>query len=166
MADDLDIQIIKYNEKCIVLRGEDTKTYKENIKQINGKYSDRLKGGPGWIFPSSRRAEVEKALAGFVSGEPIKPRSYRNQQSSGPPSNIGKRLTSLEEKMNEMMLMLQILVERKSGGDEDGDTEDEGDDEAEYVYEYDEGDEGESSEDDEPLKAKKAQKTRRKRLLG
>ena len=53
-----DIFMEKYSEKSFVLRG-DTRTYKEDIKKLGGKYNSRLKGGPGWIFPLVKEAVVK-----------------------------------------------------------------------------------------------------------
>ncbi len=63
---ELDLTVHEYSEKSIVVRGEDTKLYKEELKDLGGKYNSRLKGGPGWIF--SKRYE-DKVLSFVCSGQ-------------------------------------------------------------------------------------------------
>lgn len=59
----IDIQVIEYTPKCIVLTGEGTKALKEEIKKLGGKPSYYLKDiSFGWIFPKTREAQVRKVL--------------------------------------------------------------------------------------------------------
>ncbi len=51
-----------YTEKCIVVRG-DTKTHAQKLLELGGKHNDRLKrGGPGWIFPMTKKDVVQKFM--------------------------------------------------------------------------------------------------------
>lgn len=54
------MEISDYSEKAIVLRGEKTKDCMEGLKEMGGKYNAVLKGGPGWIFPKTKREVLEK----------------------------------------------------------------------------------------------------------
>ena len=64
------MNLFEYTEKSIVLVGEDTKLYKDQIKDLFGKFNNFLKprpehkfdGGAGWIFSKSRKLDVEKFL--------------------------------------------------------------------------------------------------------
>ena len=51
------LSIENYSDKSFVIRG-DTRDVKEELKRLGGKYNSRLRGGPGWIFPKSKRDEV------------------------------------------------------------------------------------------------------------
>lgn len=51
------LSIEKYSEKCIVVRGE-TKTYLNELKELGGKWNAGLKGGGGWIFPTTKLDKV------------------------------------------------------------------------------------------------------------
>lgn len=61
-------QIINYSDKAIALVGE-TKTIKEQLKAIGGRFNARLTCGAGWIFPIKMREEVEA----LINGEEVKP---------------------------------------------------------------------------------------------
>ena len=71
-------QLIDYSEKAIALVG-DTRDIKEQLKQLGGRFNPRLSCGCGWIFPKSKRDEVEKLIQGgtveSVKGEKIDTKS-------------------------------------------------------------------------------------------
>ena len=52
------MNIENYSEKAIVVRGEDTKKYKNELMDLGGKYNALLKGGPGWIFPKIKQNKI------------------------------------------------------------------------------------------------------------
>jgi hypothetical protein len=52
------IQIIDYSDKAIAVVG-DTKPYKEDFKKLGGRFNFRLSCGDGWVFPKSKRSEIE-----------------------------------------------------------------------------------------------------------
>lgn len=52
------IQIIDYSDRAIAVIG-DTKPYKEDLKRLGGSFNFRLSCGAGWIFPKSKRNDVE-----------------------------------------------------------------------------------------------------------
>lgn len=56
-------QIVDYSEKAVALIG-DTKQISGELKRIGGRFNPRLTCGPGWIFPTKKRAELEALLAG------------------------------------------------------------------------------------------------------
>ena len=51
-----------YSEKAIVVRGDSTKTFKEELKQLGGKYNEHLKGGSGWIFSKKSELKVKEFI--------------------------------------------------------------------------------------------------------
>ena len=55
------IEVIDYSEKAIAVIG-DTKPIKEGLKSLGGRFNFRLSCGAGWIFPKSKREEVEKLI--------------------------------------------------------------------------------------------------------
>ena len=65
----MDISIVKYSEKCIVVCGEDTESVKEDLKRMAGKWNARLTNKEtgerfgGWIFPVKFQSDIEKFLA-------------------------------------------------------------------------------------------------------
>lgn len=83
-----DLNCSEYSEKAIVVRGEATKTYKENLKSLGGKYNASLKGGAGWIFTKTNEGKVNKFISSVNRGEvkasdPIEePQHHRTFSSS------------------------------------------------------------------------------------
>jgi hypothetical protein len=73
-----DLSVSDYSEKAIVVRGEDTKSYTQQLGALGGKYNDRLRGGPGWIF--SKKME-DKVLAFVSSGKVEKERDDTSCES-------------------------------------------------------------------------------------
>jgi len=61
-----DLSVADYSEKAIVVRGESTRSLKEELKTLGGKYNASLRDGPGWIFPKKKE---DKVLAFVASGK-------------------------------------------------------------------------------------------------
>lgn len=66
-------EIVDYSEKAVAVFG-DTKTIKDELKSIGGKFNPRLNynGGKraGWVFPKSKRETLENVLKGIdTNGE-------------------------------------------------------------------------------------------------
>jgi len=59
---------VEYSEKSFIVFGDETKTYKEHLKSMGGRFNARLKerenfeGGPGWIFSMNKKEIVEDFL--------------------------------------------------------------------------------------------------------
>jgi hypothetical protein len=51
-----------YSEKSFVVRGEDTKKFKDTLKEFGGKWNSSLKDGAGWIFSSIHKERIEKFI--------------------------------------------------------------------------------------------------------
>jgi hypothetical protein len=54
--------IQKYTDKSIIVRGEETKARKEEIKKIPGYKFAFYEGAAGWMFPADKEAEVRRVL--------------------------------------------------------------------------------------------------------
>lgn len=54
--------IEEYSDKSFVIRGEDTKKFKDTLKELGGKWNPSLKDGSGWIFSNTRKEQLEKFL--------------------------------------------------------------------------------------------------------
>lgn len=63
------MEIVDYTEKSLVIKGEKTREYKENLKELGGKFNASLKCGAGWIFPKTKKAELEALVAKVDKGE-------------------------------------------------------------------------------------------------
>jgi hypothetical protein len=78
-----DLNCSEYSEKAIVVRGESTKTYKENLKTLGGKYNASLRGGAGWIFSKTSEAKVNKFISSVNKGD-ISPSSPVEERRTAP----------------------------------------------------------------------------------
>lgn len=82
------LQIVDYSEKAIALVG-DTKTIKEQLKQLGGRFNPKLSCGAGWVFPKSKLDEVQK----FVNcGEITKGEKVAKEQRDEALWNEYKKL--------------------------------------------------------------------------
>jgi len=57
-----EFQIIDYSENAIAVVG-DTRSVKDELKRMGGRFNGKLRCGAGWVFPKSKRASVEAFLA-------------------------------------------------------------------------------------------------------
>jgi len=101
-----------YSEKAIVVRGEETHSYKEELMQLGGKYNEHLKGGAGWIFPKKK----EDKILEFISKGKKKTNAFDNEEkpaSSSLLTQIKKQYGSLchAERLNFLAEVTAMLVE-------------------------------------------------------
>ena len=65
----LNVQIIDYSDKAFALVGE-TKTIKDGLKNLGGRFNGKLSCGAGWVFPKAKLEAVQQFLnAGFFLEE-------------------------------------------------------------------------------------------------
>ena len=67
------VYIVDYTEKAIAVFG-DTKVMKDHLASLGGKFNPSLRGNneekkPGWIFPKTKRSEVQSLLDKIKSGQ-------------------------------------------------------------------------------------------------
>lgn len=101
-----------YSEKAIVVRGEETHTYKEELMQLGGKYNEHLKGGAGWIFPKKK----EDKILEFISRGKKKTHASDDEEKSTSSSllvQIKKQYGSLShaERLNFLAEVTAALAE-------------------------------------------------------
>ena len=53
------VSIQNYNDKSFAVYG-DTRKFKDELKNLGGKWAPKLSGGPGWIFSNNHRESVDK----------------------------------------------------------------------------------------------------------
>lgn len=56
------LKILDYSEKAIALVG-DTRSVKDRLKKLGGRFNPRLSCGAGWIFSKKQRKDVEAFIA-------------------------------------------------------------------------------------------------------
>lgn len=74
-----DLQIIDYSEKAFAVVG-DTKTIKEDLKRLGGRFNPKLTCGAGWIFSKKVLDEVKKFLdCGEVTKNNAAPKAEKDE---------------------------------------------------------------------------------------
>lgn len=96
----------------LVVRG-DTKQHKEELMELGGKFNAMLKGGPGYIFPKSRRNEVETFITGKKARESPevveKNRNVKNARVLLQDVEALFRGISLEEKVAFLQGVMSVM---------------------------------------------------------
>lgn len=59
-----------YSEKSFVIRGENTKEYKDELIKFGGKWNPNLKDGGGWIFSSKNKEPIQEWLESVKNSKP------------------------------------------------------------------------------------------------
>jgi len=69
------LSLVEYSAKSVAVIG-DTKTHKDILKELGGKWNSRLKCGPGWIYPKTKVEEIVKRMKRSGSSSPklLKPK--------------------------------------------------------------------------------------------
>lgn len=108
------IIIKNYSEKSFVLRG----TIDSNsISILGGKWNDRLKGGPGWIFPMIKKSQVENWIENNIENKsPVRPILKKDDLLN--ENNILNRLFSIERKLDIILQQLSNNTNNSSNIEE------------------------------------------------
>ena len=109
-----DLNCSEYSEKAIVVRGESTKTYKENLKTLGGKYNASLRGGAGWIFSKTSEAKVNKFISSINKGDisPSSPGEERRTLGEERRTPVEERRTPVEERPRAVTKQAQSMDSR------------------------------------------------------
>lgn len=77
------LYIEEYSEKAFVLRGEQSKEYKDDLSKMHGRWNPNLAGGPGWVFSKKR---IDQVCKYFLTENnlrlPIKTTSFGKRKAS------------------------------------------------------------------------------------
>lgn len=97
------LNIVNYSDKSFVVTGDDTRKYKDHLKNLGGKWNSRLTNKAngekfsGWVFYSSLREKVENWI--------------KNPTSVIPESkNDNQRINELENRMAKLELIIENLT--------------------------------------------------------
>jgi len=67
------VALYVYTEKSLAIKTDENfgKSFAENLKEAGGKYNAKLRVGidKGWVFPISKKAELDEVLTKINSGE-------------------------------------------------------------------------------------------------
>jgi hypothetical protein len=108
-----DLNCSEYSEKAIVVRGEATKTYKEDLKTLGGKYNASLRGGAGWIFSKTSEGKVNKFITSVNNGE-VKPAQVKVVER---PVTVYKPQNSFSGGVEHYTSLLQDIKDKMEGKD-------------------------------------------------
>lgn len=80
-----------YTEKSLVIKTDENfgKSFTENLKEAGGKYNPKLRVGidKGWVFPNSKKPELDEVLtkinSGEIKGEVIKVYTKKETKTDG-----------------------------------------------------------------------------------
>jgi hypothetical protein len=84
-----DMSVQDYSEKSIVVRGEETKKYKEELKTLGGKWNAGLQGGGGWIFSK----KLEDKVVAFVSTGKLDSKGSSKKETPSEKAPSEKKVT-------------------------------------------------------------------------
>lgn len=118
----MNLYIVDYSEKAIALFGDST-DYKVHILNAGGKYNPSLRHNEqrqaGWIFPKTKKAEVEKLVNQIKSGSieekstttPV--REYKKKTETNDSEwvskqdfmNLVSKVERLEQEYNRLLKM-------------------------------------------------------------
>lgn len=74
-----DLRIIDYSEKAFAVVG-DTKTIKDDLKRLGGRFNSHLSCGAGWIFSKKSLDEVQKFInCGEVTANNVAPKAEKDE---------------------------------------------------------------------------------------
>ena len=97
-----DVRIVDYSEKAIAVYGN-TKELKDELKAIGGRFNPKLKEGAGWIFPKSKRSEVDALINGNVSEQEIVPsQSYGSENKLISSEKYEELRKQMRDKLNNL----------------------------------------------------------------
>ena len=71
------LTIIDYSDKAFALIG-DTKSVKDDLKKLGGRFNGKLSCGAGWIFSNKMREAVEK----YVGGESVSVKNVKEDKGN------------------------------------------------------------------------------------
>lgn len=109
------ITITDYSEKSFVVRG-DSQPHKDALKNLGGKWNTRLRDEPGWIFPMTKKAEVQKwQQTGTISEIGSRVAFYENEAKTGSSSSdriIFSELRKMRETIDRLEKLVITLTEK------------------------------------------------------
>lgn len=104
----MNLTIEKYSDISFVVRGNDTKLYKSDLKSMGGKWNRFLKNNkgeisPGWIFSNRRLDSVNK----FISGEDVVITIRKRELS---PSVVDRNMSKRQRVEKKRKFLLPLIV--------------------------------------------------------
>jgi len=94
----MELKKIEYSQKALAVIGQ-TFEIKDELSAMNGRFNRFLTCGPGWIFPKTKEAEIDKLIHKYTikvvcEGNIAKPVKKRNYNLLGVPKEAVKLLSN------------------------------------------------------------------------
>ena len=101
------ITITDYSERSFVVRGEGTKEHKDALKQMGGKWNSNLRDGGGWIYPMTKKPDLQKWKSSGILNSEMKYYSSSSSSTSSSSYSPSSKTPSIsnESLMKEMKVM-------------------------------------------------------------
>ena len=107
------MEVQDYTEKSIVVIGEKTKDNKEGLIKLGGKFNEKLKVGPGWIFPKTEKDRVLKFVnEGVVTEKKIVYKVKEEKKDEEKPKEIQNsnlNISLIEQKIDRILKEVEDL---------------------------------------------------------
>ena len=129
------LTITSYSERSFVVRGEETKKYKEDLKKLGGRWNPRLKGGAGWIFSNKK----EKAVNDFIMSVDYVEEKVEESTLTDSEEKEDIRVSDSD---SEEEFIIRRRRRRNIIEDSESDTDEESDDEADIEEEEEDSEVG------------------------
>lgn len=110
----MSIYIEDYSAKSFAVYGE-TKSYKDLLLKLGGKFNGNLKGGPGWIFKLADKKKVQdfiKTVKNIESDEKTRKKSDQTAKSKTFSAKVALELSEMTPE--EMAVCLADIMEKLS----------------------------------------------------
>ena len=108
MSSKKQILVQDYSEKSFVLRGEETKEYKDQIITLGGKWNSKLSGGGGWIFSNKQKDKVKNWLDDETSKNSIETsKNLIETSKKSIETSIDSDMNRIEKKLDKIISLLE-----------------------------------------------------------
>ena len=110
------LRLSDYSSYSIVISG-DTRKYKDELKDMGGKYNSKLKNGPGWIFSKKKedklKSFIESTTTLLDDNKDInKGEIYHNKNITNvsEKSNLSNILSTILDKLDNLETKIDKLI--------------------------------------------------------
>ena len=104
----------QYSDKSIVVRGDQTVKFKNNLKCLSGKYNYNLRGGSGWIFHIQESSKINDFLTAVNNGDidPMSDTDYYREKYYNSSEKKDKDSSDVYTLLNLLLNKIKVLEEK------------------------------------------------------
>jgi len=144
----MSLNIVDYSEKAIAVFGDSTQ-YKVHLLNLNGKFNPSLRQNDqrqaGWIFPKTKKSEVEKLINQINNGsitaleQPTEHKEYKVSKNTTEKEYVSKqdfmnlvsKVEKLEQEYNNLLKSIGKTPPKQTKKESSSEEEPEEDEESE-----------------------------------